>query len=110
LSAAELTGTWSSGCILDDVNDISDGYELETINFTAEGFAATAGYFSEAGCTVVMDSEDAMDVRGIYTLGQAVTTTNGQPATQIDLPTQTAQAICKEQHLTWCHMTRSPHN
>lgn len=28
LTATDLEGSWSTGCILDDANDVSDGYEI----------------------------------------------------------------------------------
>ena len=83
LSDGELAGTWSTGCILDDVNDASDGYEIESVSFSAQRFTASAASFSDAGCTTAIVDDD-VNLEGTYILGGAVTTVDGQPATEID--------------------------
>ncbi|ASJ73610.1 hypothetical protein [Granulosicoccus antarcticus] len=84
LSAADLTGSWSTGCILDDVNDATDGYEIESVSFSDAGFTASAASFSDAGCTTAVVDDDDVDLQGTFSMGDTVLTASGLSATQID--------------------------
>lgn len=84
LTSADLAGTWSTGCVLDDTGDPADGYEIDTISFTGEEFTVSAASYSDAGCTAAVADDDDVDLGGTYTLGDAVLTTEGMEATEID--------------------------
>lgn len=93
LAATELAGTWSTGCTLEDSGEPNDGYEMDTLSFTADGFEVSSASFSDAGCSTRVADEDDIDLTGTYTLGSAVLTTQGLEATEIDFTAVPPAAI-----------------
>ena len=85
LTADDLEGNWSTGCLLDDPDDPDSEYESASISFDEGEFEFASDSFSDAGCTESLGEDAELD--GTFTLGDVVVTSEGLATTAIDLVT-----------------------
>ena len=81
--AQTLIGEWKGGCT---ANTTPGGasYSIGQFSFTASGVQYKTEDFEDPDCTVQLSAGAGLTLRGDYTLGNPITSTDGLQATEID--------------------------